>query len=220
MIRGVIFDFDGLLVDTESIWYEAFKEILAEVHQAEIDLTNYSKCIGTGNEVLVQYFEELVQDKIDFGNIEKLAYERFKLRMQKPVLRAGVKDYLDEAKKMNLTIGLASSSSRSWVCEYLEKLKIFDYFDVVNTRDEVSHVKPDPELYIKTLKECRLSPGDAIAFEDSLNGLTAAKSAGIYCVIVPNEVTRHLSFKIHDDIMNSMGEKTLRQVIERVGQKA
>ena len=216
MIKGVIFDFDGLLVDTESIWYEAFKEALLEGHSVELDLEGYSRCVGTGNDVLYPYLHEIAGKPIDCEQLENDAYEKFQEKMKAPILREGVKEYLDEAKQHNLIIGLASSSSREWVISYLEQLDILDYFHVINTKDDVTRVKPDPELYKKTLRDCSLLPTEAIAFEDSLNGLQAAKQAGIRCVIVPNHVTRNLAFIHHDYQLDSMKQESMSEVIKKM----
>lgn len=216
MIKGIIFDFDGLIVDTETIWYEAFKETLVEKHAVELDLAGYANCIGTGNEILYQYFREIAGNSVDCEQIEEEAFYKYKDKMKKPVLREGVKAYLDEAKENNLVIALASSSSRDWVQSYLERLRIIDYFQVINTKEDVTKVKPDPELYMKTLRDCNLLPTEVIVFEDSLNGLNAAKQAGIRCVIVPNDVTRHLVFKDHDYELHSMNQEALCDVIKKI----
>ncbi|MFD0825457.1 HAD family hydrolase [Neobacillus sp. M.A.Huq-85] len=215
MINGVIFDFDGLIVDTESVWFEAFKEVLFDKHHVELDLSKYSSSIGTGNEILFQYFRELVGKDVDCELLDELAHELYNEKMKKPALREGVIEYLKEAKKMGLIIGLASSSSREWVTQYLKQLKIIEYFDIINTRNEVKKVKPDPELYINTLNDCSLNPSETIAFEDSLNGLIAAKGAGIHCVIVPNDVTRHLPFENHDYMLDSMSQETLSGITKK-----
>lgn len=218
MIKGIIFDFDGLIVDTESVWYESYQEFMQEKYGAEIELHLYSQCIGTTNEFLNQYFQSLVTDEtLNCSEIHELTLLKFKEKMKQPALRAGVIDYIQEAKKSNLAIGLASSSSKTWVTEYLKTLQIYDYFDVINTRDDVKVVKPDPELYVKTLQELNLKPTEAIAFEDSLNGLKAAKEAGLYCVIVPNPVTHQMDFEDrHDYRISSMSDEPLVSVIDKI----
>lgn len=213
MIKGVIFDFDGLLIDTETTWYEAYNESLLEMHNVEMDLAGYSACIGTDNSELISYFNSLLGGKADFDVIEELALQKYHEKMTNPMLREGVVEYLEEARRLNLKIGLASSSSSKWVRGYLEQLQILPYFDVIHTKDDVKNVKPDPELYLITLRDCGLQPHETIAFEDSMNGLRAAKRAGVYCVIVPNSVTRHLPFELHDDCIHSMKEKKIREII-------
>ncbi|SDN13930.1 putative hydrolase of the HAD superfamily [Psychrobacillus sp. OK028] len=219
MIKGVIFDFDGLIVDTESTWYEAFKEVFWESHHISLDLIGYSHCIGTGNDVLYTYFREIAGDLVNCELIEEYATLRYEEKMGVPVLREGVKEYLDEAKQSNMKIALASSSSKQWVHTYLERLNIIDYFEVINTKDDVIKIKPDPELYHKTLMDLGLSPKETIVFEDSLNGLSAAKQAGIRCIIVPNNVTRNLKFENFDARIDSMAEITLSDLLKNLERK-
>lgn len=216
LIKAVIFDFDGLIVDTETIWYEAFKEVFWESHQIDLDLVGYSECIGTGNDVLYRYFREIAGESVNCEILEELAAIRYEKMMIAPVLREGVLEYLVEAKQNNLKIALASSSSKRWVHTYLKRLNIIDYFAVINTKDDVSNIKPDPELYCKTLIDLGLSAKEAIVFEDSLNGLSAANQAGIRCVIVPNNVTRNLKFENFDDRIESMGEITLSELLKKI----
>ena len=220
MIRGVIFDFDGLIIDTESVWYEAYAEVLLELHNTELQLVQFAKCIGTGNDVLIELFQQLVgENPIDFDYIEKLAFQKYNVKLTNPTLRKGVKQFLEEAKQLNLKIGLASSSSEKWVKSYLEKLDILHYFEVINTKDVVRKIKTDPELYIKTVNDLNLLPTEVMALEDSLNGLTAAKGAGISCVIVPNDVTRHMEFTTHDYHLHSMEDESLSEVLNNVFSK-
>ncbi|QUG43708.1 HAD family hydrolase [Psychrobacillus sp. INOP01] len=215
-MKGVIFDFDGLIVDTETTWYEAFKKVFWESHQIDLDLKGYSQCIGTGNDVLYRYFRELAGESVNCELLEEHAALRYENMMKAPVLREGVKEYLDEAKQHNLKIALASSSSKKWVRTYLVQLNIMDYFEVINTKDDVSNIKPHPELYNKTLMDLDLSPQETIVFEDSLNGLSAAKQAGIRCVIVPNSVTRNLKFENFDDRIDSMTEISLSELLKKI----
>ncbi|OIK11094.1 hypothetical protein BIV60_18880 [Bacillus sp. MUM 116] len=215
-MKGIIFDFDGLIVDTESFWFEALKEVLFETHHVELELSKYSSCIGTGSDVLFRYLKELVGEGLDCGLIKQHALEKYNEKMKQPSLREGVIEYLEDAKKINLKIGLASCSSREWVARHIKPLNIIEYFDVINTRNEVKKVKPDPEIYIKTLTDCNLISSEAVAFEDSLNGLQAAKEADIRCVIVPNDVTRHLSFETHDYMLESMSKEPLSGVIKKI----
>lgn len=219
MIKGIIFDFDGLIIDTETIWFEAYKETIDELFQKELALDSYATCIGTGNDSLFSLFRQIPVKDVDCEAIEEMALSKYKDKMIKPTLRDGVKAYLQEAQQQDLRIGLASSSSRAWVVGYLDTLGIRSYFEVINTKDDVDFVKPHPQLYLKTLAELGLQPNEAIAFEDSLNGLRAAKQAGMYCVIVPNPVTAGLAFKHYDHKINSMGDACLKEVLVSIQNK-
>jgi putative hydrolase of the HAD superfamily len=215
LIKAIIFDFDGLIVDTETTWYECYREVLASLN-LELSIEQFSKVIGTTDEVLYEYIRENLKNPVDRVEIESAVRDIFAGKMGEPTLREGVEDYLKEAKELGLKIGLASSSRREWVESYLKKLGIFHYYEVIKTGDEVAKVKPDPELYVKAVEELGIKPGEAVAFEDSLNGLIAAIGAGVHCVVVPNQVTAHLAFQGHSHRLSSMAEMSLKEVLQIV----
>jgi putative hydrolase of the HAD superfamily len=217
-MQAIIFDFDGLIVDTETAWYEAFKDVL-QTYGLALTVEQFSKVIGTDDTILYSYIEENLETPVGREIIRKAAHDHFHEKMGEPALRDGVEDYLIEAKQLGLKIGLASSSRRDWVVHYLKKFSILEYFDVIKTRDDVSVVKPNPELYIKAVEALEVPASEALAFEDSLNGLTAARAAGILCVVVPNAVTEHLTFLDHSLKLSSMADLSLTQVLSAVGQK-
>ena len=215
-MKAIIFDFDGLMIDTESVWYVCFKEVLA-VYGLELTLEQFSKGVGTTGSSLYDYLEQNLSHPVPREEIKRAASQLFPVKMGEPLLRDGVKSYLREAKEMGLGIGLASSSSYEWVVGYLKRLEVFDYFDVIKTRNDVKNVKPDPELYRKALEALSVLPHEAIAFEDSFHGLAAAKACGIPCVVVPNNSTAHLDFTGAAYHLTSMSELGLKSVIEIVG---
>lgn len=211
----MIFDFDGLIIDTETIWYEAFKDALL---QFEVDLTieQFSLVIGTDDTVLDQYILDNIKKSSTIIEVKELAKILFEEKIGQPLLRDGVEDYLIAAKEAGLKIGLASSSKRSWVESYLTQLGILSYFEVIKTRDDVTMVKPDPELYLQAVNSLGVRPKEAIAFEDSLNGLKAARAAGLKCVIFPNPVTSHLAFEDYSLRFSSMAERSLLDILTEI----
>jgi len=215
MISAIIFDFDGLIIDTETAWYEAFKEAL-NFYQAELPLEEFAKCIGTDDTVLYAYLKEQLGESCNTEEIKTRAYGIHKEKMAAAQAREGVKEYLDEAKSSGYKIALASSSSREWVTHFLGELGLLNYFEVIVTRDDVEKVKPAPDLYLKAVDALNIEPAEAIAFEDSLNGLNAAVAAGLKCVIVPNPVTESLAFDKHALRLKSMAEKRLVDVIRHI----
>ncbi|UHA75942.1 HAD family hydrolase [Paenibacillus sp. 481] len=213
-MKAIVFDFDGLIIDTETVWYLAFKEVL-QGYNVDFPLEVFVKCIGTDDAALHAFIEE----KLGVESIEiimNLTKENHKAKMELLDIREGVKEYLIEAQNLGLKIGLASSSSREWVEGFLKQLQILDYFEVIKTGDEVEKVKPDPTLYIKTLEALNINADEAVAFEDSANGARAAIAAGLKCVIVPNEVTKEINFEKFHLRINSMSEMSLTQVISHL----
>jgi putative hydrolase of the HAD superfamily len=214
MKKAIIFDFDGLIVDTETVWYQAYKETLTELGM-DLPLEEFSKVIGTDNDMLHLFIKAALGESVDLTKIESRVRLSFDAAMQKPVLRDGVLEYLQDAERLGLKIGLASSSSYEWVTGYLSLLNIRHYFSVIQTRETVAKVKPDPELYLLALRALNVEAAEAVAFEDSLNGLLAACAAGIDCVIVPNEVTSELAFNGHHSRLISMKEIPLSSVLSK-----
>lgn len=215
MFKAVVFDFDGLIVDTESVWYEVFKEVMQE-YEVNLRLEDFAKCIGTSSDVLYKKLNALSNRPIDKIVVKEKTTSLYQQRMNQFTLREGVLDYLDTAKSLGLQIGLASSSSREWVVGFLERFGIMSYFEVIKTSDDVKRVKPDPELYLQAINELGVDTQETFCFEDSINGLKAAVQAGLQCVIVPNLVTQHLEFSGHIHRLNSMSDLLLGDLLEQL----
>ncbi|MEC0089432.1 HAD family hydrolase [Paenibacillus macquariensis] len=214
MIKALIFDFDGTIIDTETAWYIAFREAYMEYG---VDLTRelYSQCIGTSLDGFNPY-EYLITEKklpIDQDSFRKSVDLRHTKLMELEKVRPGVLEYLEAAKDAGLRIGLASSSSMKWVGKYLDQLNIRHYFECIRTSDHVTNVKPDPELYIQTLACLQVKADEAIAIEDSLHGARAAASAGMHCVVTPNEITGFMEFDSVFHRANSLSEVDFVQLI-------
>lgn len=217
MIKAIIFDFDGLILDTETPWFHAYREMFEELG-AQLPLDEWTKVIGTNFDHFhpIDYLEQQIEQKVDRVQFERQAGEKHVAFVQTMMVRPGVVNYLQAAQRLSLRIGLASSSSRSWVESYLKKYDLYSYFEVIRTKDDVRKVKPDPELYLQALEHLGVKNTEAVVFEDSLNGLRAAKAAGIYCVVVPNEVTSQLDFLMHDLRLASMEDMSLEDIIKKL----
>lgn len=218
MIKAIIFDCDGLLIDTETPWYIAFREIYEE-HQVDLPLEMYAQCIGNSDFLQFNpydYLEKCCKRKVDRNVIDRRVQEIHTRIMKDQTLLPGVENYLKRAQELGLKIGLASSSRRAWVEEHIKAHQIHHFFNTIHTKDEVECVKPHPELYLQAIQALGVEKHEVIAFEDSLNGLKAAKEAGIQCVIVPNEVTSCLPFENYDLRLSSMAELELEKVLETI----
>ncbi len=215
MIKAVVFDCDGLLVDTESGWYEAYKEVLTS-YGFEMPLREFAVSIGGDESPLVRFVRENNIDTLDIAIVAEEIRQLYEKKMAHPTLLPGVERYLEAAQANGLRIALASSSDREWVEGYTRKLGIFDFFEVIKTGDQVEKVKPDPALYREAVTALGVLPSEAVAFEDSLNGLNAALAAGLHCVVVPNPMTSHFNFRGHAMRLNSMEEMPLEQVLASI----
>ncbi len=216
-MKSLIFDFDGLILDTETVIFQVWNEIYAD-YGHQLALSDWAFCIGTSHHAFDVYgdLEKRAGRPLPREEIKKRhqARSRELLSTMKP--RAGVQEYLEEAQKRGLSLAVASSSHRDWVENHLDLIQLKGYFQVIRTADDVSQVKPDPELYLSALKGLGTQAGEAIAFEDSPNGIRAAQSAGIFCMAVPNSVTIRLDLSHADDRLESMAALPLGELLNRV----
>jgi HAD superfamily hydrolase (TIGR01509 family) len=215
LIKALVFDFDGLILDTETLMYKATKEIFAE-YGAELPIEIWANNAGTHNPNfdLIQVLEEQTGHAVDrdafYKKRDRMALEY----IEKADVLPGIRAIIETADQFGLKIGLATSSGDRWAKNHLERLGLAHYFDAFVEANDVKNVKPDPELYLKACEALGVRPNEAIAFEDSYHGAVAAKAAGLYCIVVPNEVTRNLEFEGYDRKFNSLAETSLEELIE------
>lgn len=213
VIKGIIFDFDGLILDTETHQYRILQNLFAE-YGSELSIERWQQEIGTKSGFSPFYYlEEQITQKIKPEELQQQVKEKFHATLAAEKERDGVTDYLKAAKELDLKIGLASSSDYEWVSAHLNNLKLFDYFECIKTSDDVEEVKPNPSLYLKAAHCLGLSPEECLVFEDSANGALAAKRAGMRCVIVPNEVTHTMDFCEVEHRLKSMADMQLNELI-------
>lgn len=216
MIKGLIFDFDGLILDTESPELQAWQEVFAaNGHELSGDL--WADLVGRPRTYfdMYSYFKELNGPDTDIEALRKSRRTRvIELVLGQPVL-PGVREYLREARELGMMIGLASSSGGDYVRGHLKRLELFDYFHATKCFEDTELHKPNPEPYLAVLEAIGVKPNQAIAFEDSPNGVAAARAAGIYCVAVPNPVTACLTLDHADLCMKSLAEEPLPSLLSR-----
>lgn len=217
MIRALVFDFDGLIFDSESHEYEVVRALYAE-HGAELALETWAACVGrpAGWFDPVAHLEGLVGRPLDRAAMDAARRAAFQARIEGVGPLPGVEAALLEARELGLRLAVASSGSRRWVEGMLERLALRSHFECVRTRDDVTHGKPHPELYLAACACLDVAPREAVAFEDSPNGLAAARAAGLRTVVVPNAVTAALAFEAHDVRLDSLLETTVTALLERL----
>jgi len=214
-IKALVFDFDGLIVDTEVPIFRAWQRIYRE-HGQELPLDRWLTIIGTstGSFDPVVELGDRLGEKLDekaLDALERLYYLEATALQQ---LLPGVADYLRVARELGLKTAVASSSTHAWVMEHLERFGIGGGFDAIVCREDVKQTKPDPELYRTALQRLGVRPEEAIAFEDSSNGIRAAKAAGLFCVVVPNLLTVDLDLTEADLRLLTLEAMPLRDVIK------
>jgi HAD superfamily hydrolase (TIGR01509 family) len=216
-VRALIFDFDGLILDTESTEYQAIREVFA-AHGCDLSFSLWADVIGRprGYFDFHAYLEQLSSAVIDRELIRSRRRARVReLNLLQPV-QPGVVDYLCKGREMSLKMGVASSSDRSWVCEHLERLGLLEHFEAVKCFEDTGSHKPDPAPYQAVLDALEIRPGEAVAFEDSPNGVASAKAAGLFCVAVPNGVTRRLCLDQADLCLESLAALPLEKLLLRL----
>lgn len=216
MIRAIIFDFDGLIVDTEGPIFEVWQRIYRERGQ-ELPREQWLSIIGTASgpfDPLIDLGQRtgIPLDADELNRLERAYYREATVAQ---ALLPGVGRYLDDARALGLKTAIASSSSREWVREHLERFGIANRFDTVVCKDDVTRTKPDPELYELAIERLKVGPEEAIAVEDSSNGIQAAKDAGLFCVAVPNALTADLDLGEADIQIRSLETLSLADLIAR-----
>lgn len=217
MIKALVFDFDGLILDTELSALQSWQEIYQR-YKRDLPLEKWALCIGSGVEAFDPhtYLESLLGRTIPRDEIAPLRLQLHLEMIATQDALPGIEDYIRAAKRLGLKIAVASSSPRSWVVGHLTRLGLHAEFDVMKFGDEVSHRKPHPEIYLAALELLGVSAEQAIALEDSPNGVLAAQRAGIFCVAIPNPVTGQLSLDHANLRLKSLADLPLEQLIALV----
>jgi HAD superfamily hydrolase (TIGR01509 family) len=219
MIKALIFDFDGLIIDTESTDYLSWQEAFTALG-CELPLEMWQGYIGTSSLDVVAYLKQQavgVNGPVDWDDVYRRRQQRdAEMTAALPIL-PGVVDYLEGARAMGLKTAVASSSPRHWVTTNLSRLGLDHYFDHISCSDDVGgRTKPDPAVYLAALAALGVNPAEAIAFEDSVNGLRAARQAGLFTVAVPNNMTCSLSFAEAQLCLTSLAALPLAQLLAMI----
>jgi len=215
-VKLIVFDFDGLILDTEAPVYDAWQEIYGE-HGVTLPFEKWAECIGTADAFdPCADLEATVGRALDAAALEARHRARTDALIAGQAILPGVRDYVDAADRLGLALGVASSSSRRWVEGHLARLGLRERFQVIRCADDVPRVKPDPALYLAVLEATGVRPGEALALEDSPNGVLAAKRAGLTCVAVPNPLTARLDLAAADLRLGSLAEVPLPELLARL----
>jgi len=213
-IEAVIFDFDGVVLETETPDYETWRDEFV-THGVELDWSLWTSFVGgrPGTFDIYGHLEDLAGHAVDRDLVGKRRRKRYLSRVDSSPILSGVVDYMAGTKELGLKLGVASSSSRQWVEGHLTNRDLMHYVGAVRCRDDVTNVKPDPELFLSAASALGVAPERCVVIEDSANGVTAAKRAGMYCVVVPNSMTKDMAVGHADVRLGSLGEVTLSDLI-------
>jgi putative hydrolase of the HAD superfamily len=205
-VRAFLFDFDGLILDTETAARSGWELVYGE-HGLELPREKWALRIGTIDGWDIWGDLEGQVGPVDRGALDarRFAHELTLLDAEK--LRPGIADYIAAADRLRLKRAIVSSASRRWIDRHLIRLeRTFGWDAIVTADNDATRAKPRPTLYLEALATLGIAPSEAVAFEDSPNGVRAARAAGIYVVAVPNAITRDLSLDEADLVVDSLAE--------------
>ncbi len=212
MIRALVFDFDGLILDTESALIRSYADIHAE-HGLPFDEDLFLRSVGHASYAFDPW--RSFTPTADRATLETQRRALNRVRDTELQVLPGVLALLDAAADAKVHISLASNSDHAHCERHLNRLGLLPRFEFLACRDDVTAPKPEPDLYRLVLNHFGLRGIEAIAFEDSYTGSLAAKRAGLWTVVAPNPSTSHHDFKHADLQLNSLADTTLPELIKR-----
>jgi len=222
MLKALIFDFDGLILDTETpevlVWQSIYKE-----HGFELPVHEWEKTIGgygISTFDAAEHLSHLSSGRLDTISLRsRYRKEADAIIHANPIL-PGVMDMIEHGRRSGLQVAIGSSSPHSWVDTHAKRLGIFEYFDRIICQDDVApgRTKPNPDIYLKALEQLNVKNDAAVVFEDSPNGVLAARRAEIFAVAVPNPLTVKMGVS-GDVTVSSLAELSLQKLSELVSRK-
>lgn len=219
MIKALVFDFDGLILDTETpevlVWQSIYRE-----HGFELPVHEWEKTIGgygISNFDPAENLSLLSQGRLDSATM-RIRYRRESdLLIHASDIMPGVLNLIEQAREQGIQVAIGSSSPHSWVDAHAKRLGIFHYFKYIICQDDVApgRTKPNPDIYLKALDMLKVQNTEAAVFEDSLNGVEAARRAGIFVVAVPNPLTAKMGVS-GDLTVSSLAELSLQDLQAKI----
>ena len=212
--KALVFDFDGLILDTEGPVFAAWQEEFAAHGCPPLTIEEWSKEIGTAGVLdLVALMRTRATLPFDEDAMHARRRDRRDALLELETARPGVHAWLDAADELGLRVGVASSSDREWVEPLLDQLGIRERFEHVVCYGSGLAAKPAPDLYRAACAALGVEPDAAIALEDSPHGIAAAKAAGLWCVAVPHAITELLDLSQADLVLRSLADLSLYDVL-------
>ncbi len=212
MIDAVVMDFDGVIIDSEKLWYVIIRDWLENNCDYRLKIDEFLICVGS-------HIDDLISSLKDKGisfSIPRFLEETkedFIERSSQIAEMNGVSSFLRTVKDHGLLLGLATSSRKEKPYYHLKRLGLFPLFDVIVTAEMVDHIKPAPDLYLLAAQMLGCEPHRCLAIEDSYNGLLSAQKAGLKTLVIPNEITRNLSLENTDFRCDSLANLSIEEFI-------
>lgn len=214
MLKAIVFDFDGVIVDTESQWYYIYRDWLREEFGYRLDIKDYLVCVGANSKALFAFLRRELGDSIDFEGFEQRAAAEFVERTSQLPPMKGVLEFIRKARERGLKLAIATSAGRKKPVYHLERLGILKDFSALSTAELSENIKPAPDIFLKAASLLGCRPEECLAIEDSGNGLLAARRANMPCLAVPNQITESCDFQGCYKKVGSLEEADLDEIIE------
>ncbi len=205
-------DFDGLIVDTEAVWYRIFREWFHRYKDYDLTVQEFLSCVGSDSDML---FEKLAGHGIciDREKFARDTHECFIRKSSELPLKKGVREFLEAAKGCGLLVALATSAGREKISYHFKRLGLLQYFDAIVTSEDVTDIKPAPDLFVRAAQVLQVLPEECLVAEDSVNGLEAGISAGMRVMIIPNEITAYSVFEGQYLTFSSLADVDVSSII-------
>lgn len=206
MIKAVIYDMDGVLIDSEPIWRQAVMDAFKIVGVLITEEMCYQTTGLRVDEVVAYWYHKTPWEGVSQSEVaDSILKNVIGLVGEKGQAKEGVFESLEFVKKQNVKLALASSSPLVLIKTTIEKLGLQDYFEIVHSAEFESHGKPHPDVYITTAKKLNIEPRFCVAVEDSVNGIVSAKAAKMKCIAIPEHGQEgDRRFGIADVIVSSL----------------
>lgn len=218
MIKALLFDFDGIIMDTESPEVQVWQDIFAG-QGVDFPLDIWLRDVvgaTVANFNPAAYLASATGRNFDLAELHEQARISRLEALSRLTVLPGVMDILADAKRLGLKLAIASSSPHQWVDRYLRQLGLIETFNAVICREDVPSVKPAPDLFLSALLALDAGAAETVVFEDSPNGILAARRAGLRVVAVPNPVTKHADFSHADLVLGSLANLALEELLEKL----
>ena len=219
MLKALIFDFDGLILDTETpevlVWQSIYHE-----HGFELPVHEWEKTIGgygISNFDAATHLSLLSQGRLEPASMRTRYRRESDMLIQASSILPGVVNLIVQAREQGVQVAIGSSSPHSWVDAHAKRLGIYHYFKHIICQDDVApgRTKPNPDIYLKALEVLKVQNTEAVVFEDSLNGVEAARRAKIFVVAVPNPLTSKMGVT-GDLTVSSLADLSLQDLQSKI----
>ncbi|MEW6287421.1 MAG: HAD family phosphatase [Chloroflexota bacterium] len=220
MLKALIFDFDGLILDTETPEVDIWTRIYAE-HGYDFPFHDWAQTVGgygISNFDAAEHLALLSQGRLDPVSLRARHHSESSAVIERSSILPGVLDMIHAAKQHGLKLAIASSSRHAWVDGHAKRLGIFHLFDHVICADDVGvgRTKPNPDLFLLALNRLQVQNNEAVVFEDSPNGVLAARRAGIFVVAVLNPLTARLGVEGANLVVKSFSDLSFPELLAKV----